>query len=68
MRRRWVGGTLFTYGGALEGFACLEVSLLASRLATSVSLIILFHHSVEVKAGSAVERRCLPKVPKAGLE
>lgn len=56
MRRRWIGVTLFTYSGALEVFAFWKKLLTASRLATSVSLIILLYHPVEEKTGSAVER------------
>lgn len=56
MRRRWIGGTLFTYSGALEVFAFWKKLLTASRLATSVSLIILLYHPVEEKTGSAVKR------------
>lgn len=55
---------VYFYGGVLEVFAGLGKFLIASRLATSVSLIILLHHLVEEKAGSGVERRCLPKVSK----
>lgn len=56
MRRRWIGGTLFTYSGALEVFAFWKKLLIASGLATSVSLIILLYHPVEEKTGSAVKR------------